>query len=206
MKRLFFTLFVIILTQYSNAAVVFRTDTTKVEYQVCGNDTIYLKKQSTIRERTYCGLKQYEENLFAKFHKQLNKIEYGALIDEFNSDDENRVAFIKFVVKKVLEGYGKDRCTEMINKNMNHSNTIQILINVDIEGKIFDLDFSFTPNCTEFMTNEDIIRNTRILKESEPFSYFTDYNKIGAKILPRLVIPILNNFIEDYLEEEATGE
>lgn len=205
MKRLFFTLFVIILTQYSNVAVVFRTDTTKVEYQVCGNDTIYLKKHSSIRERTYCGLKQYEENLFAKFHKQLNKIEYGTLIDEFNSDDENRVAFIKFVVKKVLEGYGKDRCTEMINKNMNHSNTIQILINVDVEGKLFDLDFSFTPNCTEFMTNEDIIRNTRILKESEPFFYFTDYNKIGAKILPRLVIPILNNFIEEYLKE-ATGD
>ena len=54
------------------------------------------------------GLKQYEGNLFAKFHKQFNKIEYGPLIDEFNSDDENRVAFIKFVVKKILEGYGKD--------------------------------------------------------------------------------------------------
>ena len=201
MKRLFLTLFVIIITQYSNATIVFRTDTTKVEYQVCGNDTIYLKKHSTYRERTYCGLKQYEGNLFAKFHKQFNKIEYGPLIDEFNSDDENRVAFIKFVVKKILEGYGKDRCTEMMNKNINHSNEIQILINVDVEGKIFDLDFSFTPNCEEFMTNEDIIRNTRILKESEPFSYFTDYNKIGAKILPRLVIPVLNNFIEEYLKE-----
>ena len=206
MKRLFFTLFVIILTQYSNAAVVFRTDTTKVEYQVCGNDTIYLKKHSSIRERTYCGLKQYEENLFAKFHKQLNKIVYGTLIDEFNSDDENRVAFIKFVVKKVLEGYGKDRCTEMINKNMNHSNTIQILINVDVEGKLFDLDFSFTPNCAEFMTSEDIIRNTNILINSEPFRYFTGYSKMGAKILPPIVIWILKNSIEDYLEEEATGE
>ena len=93
----------------------------------------------------------------------------------------------------------------MMNNNINHSNEIQILINVDVEGKIFDLDFSFTPNCVEFMTNEDVIRNTRILKESEPFSYFTDYNKIGAKILPRLVIPVLNNFIEEYLKE-ATEE
>ena len=74
MKRLFLTLFVIIITQYSNATIVFRTDTTKVEYQVCGNDTIYLKKHSTYRERTYCGLKQYEGNLFAKFHKQFNRI------------------------------------------------------------------------------------------------------------------------------------
>ena len=212
MRRFVLTFYVIVFIQTLGFAIESHitdsqiTDSVSIKYEICGNDTIYIKKYFSLGNTTFCGLKKYEDDLFLELNKKVNQIEDRYLIDKLNSDNANRTAFAEFIIRKILEGYGKERCTEMLKINISHSNKIQILINIDVEGRIFDLDFSFTPNCAEFMTSEDIIRNTNILINSEPFRYFTGYSKMGAKILPPIVIWILKNSIEDYLEEEATGE
>jgi hypothetical protein len=178
------------------------TDSAVVEYQSYGNDTIYRIKYTPTSVSTSCGLKQYEENLFRKFQKQYNQMEFRYLIDVFNSDDEDRVAFLKYVLKNVLEGYGKERCAELISKYKDNFHYIQILICIDVEGKIIDLDFMYPAHCAEFMTNDDIVRNTQILKDSEPFLFFEDYAGMGVRILPRFPIPIHERCIEEYLNEK----
>ena len=80
--------------------------------------------------------------------------------------------------------------------------TIQILICIDVEGKIIDLDFMYPAHCAEFMTNDDIVRNTQILKDSEPFLFFEDYAEMGVRVLPRFPIPIHERCIKEYLNEE----
>ena len=205
MKRFIITLFAIVFTQSICYAVGYNkidNDSIKVEYQRCKNDTIYYNIHYQHGETVFCGLKQYEENLFRKFHKQYNQIDLEYLIDEFNSDDESRVAFLKYVQKKVLEGYGKERCAELISKYKDNFHYIQILICIDVEGKIIDLDFMYPSHCAEFMTNDDIVRNTQILKDSEPFLFFEDYAEMGVRVLPRFPIPIHERCIKEYLNEE----
>ena len=203
MKRLIITLFAIVFTQSICYALEEHvTDSAVVEYQIYGNDTIYRIKYTPTSVSTFCGLKQYEENLFRKFDKQYNQIDLEYLIDEFNSDDESRVAFLKYVQKKVLEGYGKARCAEMMAKCKDNFHCIQILICIDVEGKIIDLDFMYPAHCAEFMTNDDIVRNTQILKDSEPFLFFEDYAEMGVRVLPRFPIPIHERGIKEYLNEE----
>ena len=104
--------------------------------------------------------------------------------------------------KKFLEGYGKARCAELVAKCKGNFHTIQILICIDVDGKIFDLDFMYPEYCAEFMTNDDIVRNTQVLKDSEPFLFFEDYAEMGVRILPRFPIPIIERCIKEYLNEE----
>ena len=78
MKRLIITFFAIVFTQSICYAVGYNqidNDSIKVEYQRCKNDTIYYNMHYQHGETVFCGLKQYEENLFRKFHKQYNQID-----------------------------------------------------------------------------------------------------------------------------------
>ena len=205
MKRFITTLFTIVFMQSICYALGYNridSDSIKVEYQRYKNDTIYYNIHYQLGETIFCGLKQYEENLFRKLHKQYNQIDLEYLIDVFNSDEESRVAFLKYVQKIVLEGYGKDRCAEMIAKCKDNFYTIQILICIDVEGEILDLDFMYIPSCAEFMTPEDVIRNTQILKDCEPFLFFEDYAEMGVKILPRFLIPIDEKCVKEYMNED----
>ena len=203
MKRLITTLFIIIFMQtLCFATQEYKTDSIKNEYQTYNSDTIYYNIYYQLGETVFCGLKQYEENLFRKLHKQYNQIDLEYLIDVFNSDDESRVAFLKYVQKNFLESYGKARCAGLVAKCKGNFHTIQILICIDVDGKILDLDFMYPAHCAEFMTNEDIIRNTQKLKDSEPFLFFEDYAEMGVKILPRFSVPIDERCIKEYLNEE----
>lgn len=203
MERFITTLFIIVFTQTLCLAMQWQaTDSVAVEYQIYGNDTIYRIKYTPTSVSTFCGLKQYEDELFDKFHKQYNQMEFRYLIDEFNSDDESRVAFLKYVLTNILEGYGKERCAKLLAKCKDNFHTIQIVICIDVTGRIFDLDFMYPSHCAEFMTNEDIVRNTQVLKDCEPFLFFEDYAKNGVKILPPLSMPILTSHIEEYLNAE----
>lgn len=207
MKRFVLILTTLVFAQTLCYAVeVSSSDSVKVEYQIYGNDTIYYNTYYQFEETVFCGLKQYEESLFSKFYKQYNRICIVDLIDEIRCDNENRVAFMKCVVRKVLDGYGKERCVELMNKVAGKRIAIQILISVDVEGRVFDLDFMYTADYAEFMTNEDIVRNTKILKDGEPFLYFTDYAKMGVRILPQLNIPIDKCFIESFLKNDVADE
>ena len=56
------------------------------------------------------------------------------------------------------------------------------------------------------MTCNDIIRVTNMLENSTQTSLFTEYTKIGVKILPLQSIDVFERDIRNFLEEEATGE
>ena len=171
-----------------------------VDYRVCGEDTVFYKKKPS-SVITFCGLKGYEEDLFSIFHYE-NEMEYRELIDRVNYDDENRIALYKYVVRKVLEGYDEKRRAAFIEASKKTSRNVQILICLDVKGLIFDLNFIFPENFEQYLTNEDIVRNTKVLKACEPFSFFKGYENMGVKILPPLLIPIDECLLELSLKDE----
>ena len=171
-----------------------------VDYRVCGEDTVFYKKKPS-SVITFCGLKGYEEDLFSIFHYE-NEMEYRELIDRVNYDDENRIALYKYVVRKVLEGYDEKRRAAFIEASKKTSRNVQVLICLDAKGLIFDLNFIFPENFEQYLTNEDIVRNTKVLKACEPFPFLKEYENMGVKILPPLLIPIDECLIELSLKDE----
>ena len=175
-----------------------------VDYRVCGEDTVFYKyKPSSVVK--FCGLKGCEDDLFSIFHYE-NEMEFRELIDRVNNDDENRIAFYKYVVKKVLESYDEERRADFIEASKKTSRNVQILICLDAKGLIFDLDFIFPENFEQYLTCEDVVRNTKVLKACEPFPFFKGYENLGVKILPPLWIPIDECLIELFLKEESSGK
>ncbi len=203
MKRFFVIFFVIVFTQNLCYAAEYNQidcDSIKVEYQIYNNDTIYHKRYFSSNDIfTFSTLKQYEEELFLKYHTLHNKMNLPDLIEQFNNDNNNRVAFVKFIIRTFLDGYGKKRCREIIE---NQSPQIAIHICIDIEGNIIDLNFNYDHTFAKFMTPEDIVHNTRILQSSALNTFFAEYAEMGVKILPPLSIPINKTFIEEYLKEQ----
>lgn len=201
MKRFIITFLAIVFAQtFCYAVGDNQIDTIKVEYQTYNNDTVYYKKYfSSDDVYTFCSLKQYEGDLFLKHHALYNKMNLPDLIDQFNNDNDNRVAFIKYVIRTFLRGYGKERCTEMVKKKVSQ---ISIYICVDVQGNIVDLSFNYDYTFAKFMTPEDIIRSTRILQGCAPIPFFAEYINMGVKILPPLTIEIFKSSIEEYLNEE----
>ena len=171
-----------------------------VDYRICGEDTVFYKKKPS-SVITFCGLKGYEEDLFSIFHYE-NEMEFRELIDRVNYDDENRIAFYKYVVRKVLEGYDEERRAAFIEASKKTSRNVQVLICLDAKGLIFDLNFIFPENFEQYLANEDIVRNTKVLKACEPFPFFKGYENMGVKILPPLLIPIDECLLELSLKDE----
>ena len=171
-----------------------------VDYRVCGEDTVFYKKKPS-SVITFCGLKGYEEDLFSIFHYE-NEMEYRELIDRVNYDDENRIALYKYVFRKVLEGYDEKRRAAFIEASKKTSRNVQVLICLDAKGLIFDLNFIYPENFEQYLASEDIVRNTKLLKTCEPFPFFKEYENMGVKILPPLLIPIDECLIELSLKDE----
>ena len=171
-----------------------------VDYHICGKDTVFYKYKSSSVVK-FCGLKGYEEDMFSIFHYE-NEMEFRELVDWVNADFENRIAFYKYVVRKVLESYDEVRRAEFIEASKKTSRNVQILICLDVKGQIFDLNFIFPENFEQYLTNEDIVRNTKVLKACEPFSFFKGYENMGVKILPPLLIPIDECLLELSLKDE----
>ena len=90
-----------------------------------------------------------------------------------------------------MEGYDEKRRAD-----------VRILICIDVEGLIFHLNVIFPENSEKYLTNEDIVRNTKVLKACEPFSFFKGYENMGVKILPPLLIPIDECLLELSLKDE----
>ena len=182
-----------------------KADSISVEYEVCGNDTVFYKKRS-IFTTTICGLKKYEEDFFSKYHEQYNQIDFENLIRKFNNDIKKRTTFNKQIIRTFLESYGKERCTEILKSYNKESFVLSIFISIDPNGNIIDLNFCYHPSFAKFMTCNDIIRVTNMLENSTQTSLFTEYTKIGVKILPLQSIDVFERDIRNFLEEEATGE
>ena len=204
MKRIILTFYTIFLFQTLSFAITNHiTDSICVKYEVCGNDTVFYKKYSIYRTTTVCGLKKYEEDTFLKFHKKYNQIDFKNLIEKFNNDVKNRVAFEKYVIRKFLESYGKERCAEILQSYNEESFVLSIFISIDSNGNVVSLKFCYHPTFAKFMTCNDIISVTDLLENSTQTSLFAEYRKIGVKILPLQSIKISETHIEEYLKEET---
>ena len=198
MKQIILTISAIILSStFSNATEENITDSISIKYEICGNDTVYYKKHSAQSVVTFCGIKQYEEDIFNRLHKQYNQLDFYDLVDMFNKS-----GFCKHIVKKFLEGYGKKQCAEFLENYKDLSLPVSLLICVDTDGNVMDIDFIYEPSFAKYMTCEDIIRNTKQFTNSNPIPFFSEYTKMGVKILPPFLIPILRNEIMNYLKVE----
>ena len=69
------------------------------------------------------------------------------------------------------------------------------------DGKVVDLDFIYHPLFAEYMRNEDIVRISKCILNNEPIPYFTEYAKMGIKMVPPFLIPLLKSEIVSYLNE-----
>lgn len=202
MKQFILTFLGIVLAQFCYASETIDTDSTKAVYHICGNDTVFYKKFNTSGTSTWCGLKQYEEVVFEDSHKQCNKVDFEYLINKFNSDNKNKANFCKYIIRNFLEGYGKEQCAEFLETYDGLSLPVAIYICINIDGEIIDLKFIYKPHFANYMTCEDVVRNTKQFLNSGSAPSFAEYAELGIKILPPLSIPILRKNVEDYLKEE----
>ena len=200
MKRIIFFIIGIILTQYCHASGEFKVDSTKVEYRVCYNDTVYYKSfgsDSTV----FCGLKQYEEEHFKNKHHLVNDKKGEEYLNNNFYKDKNGQLFCKYIARKFLEGYDKEQCTFFLENYDGLSLPISIYICIGTDGKIVDLDFIYQPSFAAHMTNENIVRISKQFINDEPNLFFADYAKRGIKMMPPFLIPLLKSEIVSYLNE-----
>ena len=78
---------------------------------------------------------------------------------------------------------------------------ISIYVCISTDGKIVDLDFLYQPSFAEHMTNENIVRISKQLVNDEPIPFFEEYVKMGIKMIPPFLIPLLKSEIKSYLNE-----
>lgn len=200
MKRIILITFGIILTQYCYSIENPKVDSTKVEYQVCNNDTVYyktFKSDSTV----FCGLKQFEEEHYSNKHHIYNGKKGEEYLKSNFYKDKNRHIFCKHVTREILKGFGKDRCGIFLENYDGLSLPISIYVCISTDGKIVDLDFLYQPSFAEHMTNENIVRISKQLVNDEPIPFFEEYAKMGIKMIPPFLIPLLKSEIKSYLNE-----
>ena len=170
-------------------------DSTFMRYETSGNGTVFYR--NTIEsDITNCGLVQYEKDTIQNIP---TTDEYGIdnkeLLYRFNND-ENYKKFFLHILEKVLECYGKERCSEMLEINRGQQPKLFIRICIGSEGYVKSLTFSYFKQFEKFMTEDDIIRITDNVIANTPFAYFAEYAELGVKILPPVSIPILMNYVE----------
>ncbi len=175
-----------------------KADSINVRYEVCGGDTVFYK---TYSNTITCGLKQYETDHYAKIRKEQYDVGFRELQYKMNND-EGVKDFYLYIAERLLKGYGKERCMELVKVYENSAPKISVYLCIDTTGNIIDVNFNYSKSCAEFMTCADVVRNTKIIIDSTPVPYFGEYAELGVKILPPLQIPILISFIEQYLEKE----
>ena len=200
MKQIILITLGIILTQHCYASGVLKADSTKVEYQVCCNDTVYYKSYGS-DSTVFCGLKQYEEEHYKNKHHLFNDKKGEEYLNNNFYKDKNGQLFCKYIARKILEGYGKEQCSFFLENYNGLSLPISIYICMGTDGKVVDLDFIYHPLFAEHMRNEDIVRISKCILNNEPIPYFTEYAKKGIKIVPPFLIPLLKSEIVSYLNE-----
>ena len=192
MKQLFLILSVIFLSSvYCYAREYNDSDSTKVEYQVYGCDTLVTEKYHDMFIR---GLKQYSNYI---------PVNYKGIDPDIINSEIN-----KYLVKEALnfiteifDGYGKERCKEMLNifEEVDHAFIFFIQQKINIEGDITCVEFMYIPELSPFMTYEDVKRNTGIIINREPAPFLAKY---GIELSPWITTPIIRPFIQKYLEEK----
>ena len=167
-----------------------QNDSTEVEYRVYDCDTLITQKFKNLYS---CGLKQYfNETLvdFKDIHPDFINSEVDTYLGEQALD----------IINDVFDGYGKERCKEMLTMFEKTQSAFMffVRIRINIEGYITCVEFMYIPELSQFMTYEDIKRNTRIIINRKPAPFLAEY---GIELSPWITIPVVKKVVQKYLEE-----
>ena len=167
-----------------------QNDSTEVEYRVYGCDTLITQKFKNLHS---CGLKQYFNKTLVDFkdiHPDFINSEVNTYLGEQALD----------IINDVFDGYGKERCKEMLTifEKTQSAFMFFVRIRINIEGNITCVEFMYIPELSQFMTYEDIKRNTRIIINRKPAPFLAEY---GIELSPWITIPVVKKVVLKYLEE-----
>ena len=167
-----------------------QNDSTEVEYRVYGCDTLITQKFKNLYS---CGLKQY-------FNETL--VDYKDIHPDFINSEVNTYLSEQAldIINDVFDGYGKERCKEMLTifEKAQSAFIFFVRIRINIEGDITCVEFMHIPELSQFMTYEDIKRNTRIIINRKPAPFLAEY---GIELSPWITIPVVKKVVHKYLEE-----
>ena len=167
-----------------------QNDSTEVEYRVYGCDTLITQKFKNLYS---CGLKQY-------FNETL--VDYKDIHPDFINSEVNTYLSEQAldIINDVFDGYGNERCKEMLTifEKAQSAFIFFVRIRINIEGDITCVEFMHIPELSQFMTYEDIKRNTRIIINRKPAPFLAEY---GIELSPWITIPVVKKVVHKYLEE-----
>ena len=193
MKRLILSFIAVVFVQmFCVANNVFNTDSTKIEYQVHGDDTLVIEKLNRLYA---CGLKQYINNSRVNY----NNADYDVIHEEKNEYLKHNSSAI---IQDVLAGYKKEQCMEMLKVLLNEGDNIvcYIRLRINLKGEITCVEFMYIPSLTPFMTYEDVKRNTEIIIKRNPEPFLVEY---GIELSPWITFSITTSILQRYLEKRV---
>ena len=195
MKRFLTTIFVIVCVQtFCYALNENIPDSTKIEYQVHGNDTLVIEK---IEYMFVSGFKQYIDDKPVDYkNADYDIIEYAGY--EYMKKNASTMT------KDIIDGYGKKRCKEMfeLSSKSEKSLKLYVRIRVDSNGVITCVKFMYPNTYAPFMTYEDIKRNTEIIlnRPSDPYPRLDEF---GIELSPWMTFSITSRILQRYLEKRV---
>ena len=193
MKRIFFIFFISSIFTYTFGHN--STEITIPSYSVCKCDTIYTNYSSNLITRGIASLNDSSSVDYNNVNPDL----INAKSDEYIKN------YTPAIVKSILKGYGKRECETMLKAliNSNRRSAFFVLIRVSKNGDITSVKFMYHKSLSDFMTYEDVTRNSQIIVNSKPVPFLAEY---GIKLSPWIVFPVGKEYIHEFLKEEATGE
>ena len=195
MKRLILSFIAVVFVQmFCIANNAFNTDSTKIEYQVHGNDTLVIEK---IEYMFVSGFKQYIDDKPTDYkNADYDIIEYAGY--------EYMKKNVAAMTKDILGGYGKKRCKEMFALSSKSAKSLKLYvrIRVDLNGVITCVKFMYPNTYAPFMTYEDIKRNTEIIlnRPSDPYPRLDEF---GIELSPWITFSITSKILQRYLEKRV---
>ena len=195
MKRLIISFIAVFFIQmFCIANNAFNVDSTKIEYQIYGNDTLVIEK---VGYMFVSGFKQYIDDKPADYkNADYDVIEYAG----YEYMKNNAAA----MTKDIIDGYGKERSKEMFVLSSKSEINLNLLvrIRVNLEGVITCVKFMYPDSYAPFMTYEDIKRNTEIIlsRPSVPYPRLDEY---GIELSPWITFSITSKILQRYLEKRV---
>ena len=172
----------------------FNTDSTKIEYQIFGNDTLVIEE---VGYMFVSGFKQYIDDKPVEYkNADYDIIEYAGC--------EYMMKNAATMTKDIIDGYGKERCKKMfaLSYNSEKNLNLYVRIRVNLEGFITCVKFMYHDTYAPFMTYEDIKRNTEIILNRPPDPY-PRLDEFGIELSPWITFSITSRMLQRYLEKRV---
>lgn len=186
MKRFLFLFFILFI--FNHVFGYNSMDSTRICYSIYENDTIYTKHYS---KYVVSGITCYNNE---------NLVDYNNISPDFVNVivDEYIQSSTHIMIQEILDGYGILRCEKLIKK-LNSRTVFFVRIRINLEGAITCVQFMYRPSLGDFMTYEDIKRNSQILLKSSPTPILAKY---GMKLSPWITFPLGKEHIQEYLNNK----